>query len=76
MTMSRGLEELENKERRAKYYKTFKAKHPTILTEKINCQLCDGHYTYHHKYRHNKSKKHIKALNTIHKTLLDKEQPL
>jgi len=76
MTMSKELEELATKEKRAKYYQTFKSKHPIILTEKIGCGICNGHFTYHHKYRHNKSKKHLKALSTVHETLLNNEIPL
>ena len=62
MTMSRELEELENKEKRARYYQNFKSKHPNILTDKIKCSVCDGKYSYHHKSRHIRSKKHETAL--------------
>jgi len=37
-----------------KYYETFKEKH----VEKIECQICGGHYNYFSKYLHFKSKKH------------------
>lgn len=46
------------------YNTTFKQKNAGKIKESINCPLCYGSYTYFNKSKHNKSYRHIKALNT------------
>ena len=50
----------ENKDKIKEYYEENKGK----LRQKFNCD-CGGKYTYEHKSRHIKSKKHQKFLNSI-----------
>ena len=40
-------------------YMKFKENHEGILTQKIECSICSGSYTYYTKSTHLKSKKHI-----------------
>ena len=62
MVWGKELDKEEMQLKRAIYYQNFKSKHPNILTDKIKCSVCDGKYSYHHKSRHIRSKKHETAL--------------
>ena len=62
MTMSKELEENKKNGYNSQYYQNFKESHPNILTNKICCDICKGKYTYYHKSRHIRSKKHETAL--------------
>lgn len=53
----RGRPRKENIDKK-QYYQTFKKKYPDIITEKKNCDICCGSYTYFTQSTHNKTKKH------------------
>jgi len=55
----RGRPIKENKDAKL-YYQNFKAKHPNIINNKHECEICGGSYTYYTKSSHIKSKKHMK----------------
>jgi hypothetical protein len=62
----RGRPIKENKDAKA-YYQNFKSKHPNIINNKHECEICGGSYTYYTKSSHIKSKKHMK-IKEIYKT--------
>jgi hypothetical protein len=47
---------------RKQYYETFMSKNDEKIHKKEFCDICFGSYTYFGKSRHNKSKKHLQAL--------------
>ncbi len=54
-------------EKREEYYRNFMEKNKEMISEKHICEVCYGSYTYFHKSAHNKSKRHIRALEMIEK---------
>jgi hypothetical protein len=46
-----------------KAYLKFKEKHKDKITEKIECDICGGHYVYYSKSLHLRSKKHVFCVN-------------
>lgn len=63
----RGRPVKENKEPKL-YYQNFKAKHPNIINNKHECEICGGSYTYYTKSSHVKSKKHLKIIEIYNST--------
>ena len=45
--------------------KNHRARNGDMLRKKYQCEECDGKFTYEHKARHFKSKKHLKAINAL-----------
>jgi hypothetical protein len=45
-----------------KYYETFREKNKNSVCCSIVCEICGGKYSYFNKSHHQKSKKHLKAL--------------
>jgi len=46
-----------------KYNKNFAEKNKDKISQRKMCEVCYGNYTYYNKSRHNKTKRHITAMN-------------
>tara|TARA_R110002012_G_scaffold311425_1_gene520926 strand:+ start:137 stop:634 length:498 start_codon:yes stop_codon:yes gene_type:complete len=54
---------IDNKDRINEKHKQFYKDNKDKFSEKFNCD-CGGKYTHNHKFRHLKSKKHLKYMDT------------
>lgn len=46
-------------QKKKEYYEAFKKKNIDKISNKVNCAICGGNYTYYSKASHLKSKKHL-----------------
>lgn len=47
------------------YYENFKKKNEDKIKKKNKCEICSGIYSYYTKSKHQKTKKHLKAIEYL-----------